>query len=379
METKIQKLTEKLDNRIIAVSDIHGCVELLEGVLKKINYTSEDNLIIVGDIIEKGPRSLDTVRYILKLKEANPNVYATMGNLEYGKIGNFFDFSEQGDEAFLKGLHWSKNVWKKGFYLDMLNELGIELESLELSDIPDLKKKLLAEYREELEFLRDLPTIIMCGNYIFVHAGIDTEDEKELLANEAFKFLKIDAFMKKGLSFEKCVIVGHWPTCLYYDTESNLNPCFDYDGHIIGIDGGCALKTGAQLNALLIPNAYATMQEVGTSVYDGCPVIVADKPQKEKKADLLIRYFDSVVELIEDCGDYVRLKAVSSGTEFVAPKSYLYTSKGELHCDDFANTELEIEAGDRLSVIADTSYGTLVKKNGVIGWYMNKNQEGQVK
>ncbi len=372
METKIQKLTTNLNNRIIAVSDIHGCVDLLEGVLKKINYTNEDNLIIVGDIIEKGPKSLDTVRYILKLKETNPNVYAAMGNLEYGKIGNFFDCSEQGNEAFLKGLYWSKNVWKNGFFLDMFNELGIDMDMLDMSTIPDLKKLLIKEYGRELEFLRELPTILMCGNFIFVHAGIDTEDEKELIASEAFKYLKIDAFMKKGLSFKKCVVVGHWPTCLYYDTESNLNPCFDYNGHIISIDGGCALKMGAQLNALLIPNAYAAMEEIGASAYDGCPVIVADKPQHGKKADFLIRYFDSVVELIEDAGDYVRLKAISSGTVFVAPKAYLYTSKDELHCDDFANTELEIAVGDRLSLIADTSYGSLVKKNGVIGWYMNK-------
>ena len=39
MNTKIEKITPKGNGRIIAVSDVHGCVTYLEGLLRKIYFT----------------------------------------------------------------------------------------------------------------------------------------------------------------------------------------------------------------------------------------------------------------------------------------------------------------------------------------------------
>ena len=56
MKCRIQKIsnTESI-GRIIAVSDIHGHAHYLDGVLKKAEYSSEDTLVVVGDLIDKGP------------------------------------------------------------------------------------------------------------------------------------------------------------------------------------------------------------------------------------------------------------------------------------------------------------------------------------
>ena len=97
MDTKIERLEVEGKGRIIAVSDIHGNVKYLDGLLKKISFSQEDTLIIVGDMIEKGPESLKTVRYVLDLKERNTNVYATMGNVDVDRIGKLFDDSQEGD------------------------------------------------------------------------------------------------------------------------------------------------------------------------------------------------------------------------------------------------------------------------------------------
>ena len=79
MKCKIQKIDRtESEGRIIAVSDIHGYAHYLKGVLKKAEYSIEDTLVVVGDLIDKGPYSLQTVRYIMKLREENPNVYAIM-------------------------------------------------------------------------------------------------------------------------------------------------------------------------------------------------------------------------------------------------------------------------------------------------------------
>ena len=59
MKCRIREIDNtKNIGRIIAVSDIHGHAHYLEGVLKKANYSVKDTLVVVGDLIDKGPYSL---------------------------------------------------------------------------------------------------------------------------------------------------------------------------------------------------------------------------------------------------------------------------------------------------------------------------------
>lgn len=181
--------------------------------------------------------------------------------------------------------------------------------------------------------------------------------------------------MNRGYSFGKTVVVGHWPVCIYRENGICHNVLFDYDKHIISIDGGCALKSDAQLNALLIPGAYSGIDEVKAESYDDYPVITAKSAQEGKAPQIIIRYFDSAVEIAEDGKDYAVLRQKSSGRVFAAPKTCLYKSGGELHCEDISDALLDVKEGDRLSVIADTACGMLVKKDGTTGWYRNNGKE----
>lgn len=373
---KIQQTELQKNQRIIVVSDIHGYADYLEGVLKKVGYTNQDALVIVGDMIEKGPESLKTVRYILKLKEENPHIYATIGNVDYSRLKEYFNDSAEGDINFIKGLSWSKNVWKCGFFLDILEDLGIDFDDVTEGNAGEIKHRIDENYRKELDFFKDLPTILAIGNYIFVHAGIPTDNLQELEGTECFPYLKQDAFLDTDVAFQKTVIVGHWPVCLYREDIDCMNPIFNYDKRVIAIDGGCALKNGAQLNALLIPDAYAAMEEIIYDSYDDYPVIVADHAQESQAKTLVIRYYDCQVELLEEdekkdekeC-DMRRVRHVSLGREFWVPQSFLYKGKDGIYCSDYSDARLEVKQGDRLSVIEKTSAGYIVKKGGVIGWY----------
>ena len=55
--------------RTLVVSDIHGNLPYLEGLLKKTGFSDNDLLIVDGDFLEKGKRSLDTLRYLMRLAE----------------------------------------------------------------------------------------------------------------------------------------------------------------------------------------------------------------------------------------------------------------------------------------------------------------------
>ncbi|WP_084157603.1 metallophosphoesterase [Oceanobacillus manasiensis] len=78
----IEKLELQTDKRAIIVSDIHASKELFRRLLDKVAYTSEDYLFINGDLCEKGPNSLEVVRYVMELEQSSNRVFITKGNCD---------------------------------------------------------------------------------------------------------------------------------------------------------------------------------------------------------------------------------------------------------------------------------------------------------
>ncbi len=61
-----------------AVGDIQGCYDPLAKLLEKVNFdTSKDTLLCVGDLINRGPKSLKTLRL---LKSLNNQCVTVLGN-----------------------------------------------------------------------------------------------------------------------------------------------------------------------------------------------------------------------------------------------------------------------------------------------------------
>lgn len=46
-----------MTGRTIAIGDIHGCHEEFEALLARLNITGEDTLILLGDLVNRGPNS----------------------------------------------------------------------------------------------------------------------------------------------------------------------------------------------------------------------------------------------------------------------------------------------------------------------------------
>lgn len=46
---------------------MHGCLEELKELLGVCNYDpAKDLVVLVGDIVNKGPKSVETLRYVMK-------------------------------------------------------------------------------------------------------------------------------------------------------------------------------------------------------------------------------------------------------------------------------------------------------------------------
>ncbi len=386
MKTTIQRIEAAPGQRIIAVSDIHGHLNHLIQLLRKVDYCGDDILVIVGDLVDKGPDSLRTLQYVMELAKRE-QVYVAIGNVDLLRLERLTDESEDADENFCSFVRWMKECWNGGLIMDMMSDLGLLVDKLIEENAGEYRATLREHFREEIEFLSSRPVVLELGKYIFVHGGIPTDDLTQIEGFDAWPFLKNDAFLKKGYSFEKCVVVGHWPVCLYDGEKECVAPIFSREQNIICIDGGCGVKKVGQLNALLIPDRDAEMGNLSWDAVDEFPKAIAVDEQEAKKPTVHIQYFDSAAELVEDRGDVLLLRHISSGREFLVPDGHIWRksglkirgkdepTSGELHCDDYCDEKLKIRAGDELKIIWNTSIGCYVKCRGRIGWYGGRIRE----
>lgn len=63
---------------IYVMSDIHGCYDEFQALLKKINFNHKtDQLYLVGDLINRGPKSLAVMKYLMKHQSS---IFPVLGN-----------------------------------------------------------------------------------------------------------------------------------------------------------------------------------------------------------------------------------------------------------------------------------------------------------
>lgn len=373
IRTTIQQIEARPGQRLLVISDIHGHLDRLIQLLKQMHYSGEDILIIVGDLIEKGPESLRVVQYVMDLAKRHP-VYVSMGNVDLGRLQKADDDSPEGVEDWAGFLRWAKKVWDGSLFHEMLADMGISADQVAGEKAAEYLCRMKEQFHDELEFLWSRPTILTAGKYLFVHGGIPTEDLQALEEMAPEVLLKNDDFLNQGYTFRDYIVVtGHWPTCLYREDFEDVSPVFEKERQIICIDGGNGLKRSGQLNGILIPDCQASIDQVRWMGYDGFPIVEATEPQEAREATVHIRYFDSVVELMEQKEDMALWKQVSSGKIFEGPMDWTYRdAAGQKHFNDYADTLLAVKPGDHLHVIRKTSAGFYAKKEGRIGWYRGK-------
>jgi len=74
----VQRYERNRRGRDYVVGDIHGCFEALRRALDEVKFVAEtDRLFCVGDLIDRGPRSTDTLEWL-----ARPWFHACLGNHE---------------------------------------------------------------------------------------------------------------------------------------------------------------------------------------------------------------------------------------------------------------------------------------------------------
>jgi len=192
---------------IHVVGDIHGCLKPLQRLLEKIELQPGDELVFIGDYIDRGPQSREVVDYLLGLPY---RCVFLLGNHEKMLL----DYLSGKDD---------------GLFLPNGGMATLRSYGGDFSDIPPA----------HLSFFHSLRPMYETPEYLFVHAGIrpmvppDKQDLEDLvwIRQEFFQFIG---------RFPKPVVFGHTPL-----QRVLLLP------DRIGIDTGCVY--GGKLTCLKLP------------------------------------------------------------------------------------------------------------------------------
>ena len=358
---RIERLELDAGRRILVVSDVHANLPYFKRALEKASFCGDDELVIDGDFLEKGQYSLETLRYIMELCK-NGNVHPLLGNCDAHWTEDVFSDLPDFDEHVL---HYMQHK-RYGVLWEMCAAAGLDVMAMDsFTPHKDTLKRL---FPRELEFLHGLPHAIETENFIFVHAGMN--GTKPLAENNTSELMHRDAFLREGQSFDKWVIVGHWPVMLYGENTVCANPIIDREHRIVSIDGGCVLKDDGQLNVLIIPDRDS--DDFSWTAYDPFPERRVLSDQSGGGRSWYIRWGDSRVRVLERGAEFSRCRHIRTGYEMDILTKYLFSAEDETGCNDSTDYVLPLRAGDTVSVVEETSRGYLVKHNGVSGWYFGE-------
>jgi serine/threonine protein phosphatase 1 len=190
--------------RIYAIGDVHGCANLLEQAVSRIdthmarNPVSRAIEVFLGDYVDRGPNSREVIDLLIERNRSREMVLLK---------GNHETYVSE----FLKN-DASLDKWRRYGGLDTL--LSYRL-SLPISPKPAERRELAERFAARLpgnhrQFLSDLKPSFTCGDFFFVHAGVrpgvplDQQKEDDVL------WIR-DDFLLSEDNFEKFIVHGHTP------------------------------------------------------------------------------------------------------------------------------------------------------------------------
>ena len=222
--------------RVYAIGDIHGRVDLLEQILACIDSdnrsreVADTQIIFLGDLIDRGPHSARVVELVQEVMSADARYRCLLGNHE-----EIFLTAMCGD---LEALKLFTRVGGK----ETILSYGVSEEDYLAADYSELLELLKHNVPEEhVRFLSSLEDMIVAGDYAFVHAGVRPG---VALANQSPKELRWirREFLSYNGTFDKVIVHGHTISSEIEEKENR-----------IGLDTG-AYATGV-LSAMGFSNA----------------------------------------------------------------------------------------------------------------------------
>lgn len=204
------------------ISDIHGHYDEFQEMLSKINFTDEDEMIIAGDIVDRGPKSLEMIKYVMNHKD---NISMIMGNHEYMMLNCYKHGSLDNFNI------WFSNGGKSTY--SQIEECSDDEINYIISWIKTLSYSIEIEVGEKV--------------YVICHADPFAVYSEDIVWNRISPEYEVN-----DEEDNKTYIVGHTPVIIYLEDDTVAKIIKNNDGQILFIDGGAAYPMFKQARLLCL-------------------------------------------------------------------------------------------------------------------------------
>jgi len=205
-----------VENRLIAIGDIHGCSTALRALLIAIGPRPGDTIVTLGDYIDRGPDSRGVVNQLLELR-AQVRLITILGNHE---------------EMMMQVINEEQpyQVWLRFGGLETLESYGF---SGEMNFLPP----------DHEVFYKSLVDFYIEDDFFFTHAAYDPKLPLDEQPSDLLRWRSLRDGVPAPHISGKQAIVGH--------TANQNGEVLDV-GHLICIDTFC--YGGGYLTALDVRN-----------------------------------------------------------------------------------------------------------------------------
>lgn len=212
----------------LVVGDIHGCYQEANALIEAVHQ--DEQLIFLGDYIDRGPQSKEVLAYVQEKVAAG--AIALKGNHE----DLFMQFMDKPD-------------YNASLYLPQGGYQTFVSYGYKMMEPSPLAKAFKTNFPKDYDFIANLPLYHETAEFIFVHAGVSpfVDDWKET-SDADFMWIR-EWFHHSPTTTDKTVVFGHTPT-IYLHSDKSSAVWQSKDGSKIGIDGGMVF--GNRLHALKI-------------------------------------------------------------------------------------------------------------------------------
>jgi serine/threonine protein phosphatase 1 len=178
--------------RLLAVGDIHGCLDALRTLLRKVQPTPQDTIVFLGDYVDRGPDSRGVIDFLLKFVELFPQT------------------------VFLKGNH-------EAMFLDYLQG-GLKFPFLQNGGISTLASYAQGVPAGHRDFLQRLRLYHETETHIFVHAGLRPALPLAEQQEEDLLWIR-EEFLRSDYDWGKTIVFGHtpWPEPLLQEKRIGVD------------------------------------------------------------------------------------------------------------------------------------------------------------
>lgn len=205
--------------RRFVIPDIHGCNLTLRSLVEEvIQLRQDDDLYLLGDYIDRGPRSREVLQYVMDLIDGGYRIFPLRGNHEEMFLNAVADRSQT-------------RTWILNGGYTALDSFGVD----------DARQIPLPFHR----FCSDLPCYHLLDDYLLVHAGFNAEAQEPFADTEAMLWNRTKAVSRELLG-GRTMICGHTPHPI-----SEIEKMLARNNGLIILDNGCFLAGRKGMGSLL--------------------------------------------------------------------------------------------------------------------------------